>query len=124
MLLLESRTNTLYTKNPLSGCMNAATAEEFEPPTALYALVIASFNVVWIFALYASIIGLSSDIEPVQFAELVIEDRFVLPPGVVVIGVIVVLLLPIPVLFCCANTLLLGSTINVRAIAMLDKASK
>jgi hypothetical protein len=37
-LLLESKTKTSYTKNPLSGWVNAAIAEEFElvplPPTA------------------------------------------------------------------------------------------
>ncbi len=36
--------------------MNAATADEFEPPTAFNAFVVASFRVVCIFALIASII--------------------------------------------------------------------
>ena len=55
MLLLESRTNTSYTKNPLSGLINAATAEEFEPaPPALIAFmafVVALLRVVCIFDL-------------------------------------------------------------------------
>jgi hypothetical protein len=64
-LLLESKTKTSYTKNPLSGWVNAAIAEEFElvpPPTAFIAFVVASLRVVCIFDLNASNMGPNNDI--------------------------------------------------------------
>ena len=75
--------------------MNAATAEEFEPPpTTFIAFVVALFRVVCIFDLNASIMGLNNDIEPVQFCELVlIEYRFHCCMFGEIVAVVVVVLL-------------------------------
>ena len=109
---------TSYTKNPLSGWITAATAEEFEPaPPALIAFmafVVASLRVVCIFDLNASSIGLNSDIEPVQFWFYEPKYGFCcsLFRVMVLLGWAIVLLL------------LLGDIIKAKAVAMLDNPSK
>src|SRR6476660_1665436 len=106
--------------------MNAATADEFEPPpTAFNAFVVASFSVVCIFDFIASITGLNRDTELFKFIVFIlIEFGFwdiCWPLGIIaIIEPFAVLLV-----WCWASALLPFDNItNPRAIAIPDIAAK